>query len=358
MKILFHISIFFFLISCSNLQQQKSYITNKSDTTNLDTLTVEKKEKPQIQYTDKQLENYLDSIGRVSNSLLANKVSFVADSTFKNQLQINRFISASDFIKLKQAINEEEIDRKIAKNIFGKTQADSFYLEKDKTPITLISFDKNKNEFNEYAICLGYPDVSWSCKLYFFKKNKILSEHIIEHHYELELKNYKDNDGRTVIYYKENFGTGSGIWQFNFYFYKYYDDKLIPILNELENGNLQNPWGIRTFWLESFVQSINPLTLKMVFYQTILDNKGNRENIVNDSTFVKYTWDEISKRLVGNYENAKINKSQILTYYLADNELLFINVYYKILKSYLKDNVKRQPTLYYLNEVKNHNENN
>lgn len=362
MKHIFYLLTLLLLTSCGNRQQQGSVFT-KSDPTKTDTTTVDKEERLQIQFTDQQLENYLDSIGSLSTHLLADEVSFIADSTFKNQLQMDKVISESDFSTLKEVIkHEEEIDREIdietAKNIFGVIQIDSFYLETGKIPITLLSFDQNKNDLNEYAICLGNPNAEWSCKLYFFKGNRIIAQHIIEHHYGLELKHYKDSDGKTVVYYEENFGTGSGIWQFNFYFYKYYNNKLIPILNELESGNLQSPWGARIYWLEAFVTKTTPLTLKMVYYQELYDTTGIGHRIIDDSTFVQYAWNEKSKTLVGNYEKTKINKPQTLTYFLADNELLFINTYYKTLKACLKDKRKRQITLNYLNVVKNHYENN
>jgi hypothetical protein len=352
-KITFYILYLLFFTNCGNGGGQKNNIATEADTTK-----VTKEEKTKIQYTDQQLESYLDSIGNLPTYQLTSKVSFVADSTFKNQLQIDKLISVSDFAKLKQAIKQEKIDSKTAINIFGKIQVDSSYLEEDNIPVTLISFDKNKNDFNEYAICLGYPDMRWSCELYFFKQNKILALHRIEHHYGLEIEHYKDNDGKTIIYYKENFGTGTGIWQFNFYFYKYYDDKLIPILNILENGNLQMPWGARIFWFEAFVTKTTPLTLKMVYYQELYDTTEMGYRIIDDSTFVQYSWEEKSRTLVGNYDNAKINMPQILTYFLEENELLFINAYYQTLKDCLQDKVKRKLTLDYLNQIKNHYENN
>lgn len=360
MKIILYILTIFILTSCENPQQNGGSASAKSDTTKTDISSVDK---PQIQYSEQQLEYFLDSIGVLTSQSLADKVSFVADSTFKNHLQIDKLVSDPDFSKLKQAIKEkDEIDRlidiKTAKNIFGVVQVDSSYLETGKIPLTIISFDTNKYEFNEFAICLGYPNAGWSCKLYFFKGNRIIAQHIIEHHYGLEIKHYKDSDGKTVVYYKENFGTGSGIWQFNFYFYKYYDNKLIPILNELENGNLQGGWGARIYWLEAFVVKNNPLTMKMVYYQELYDTNGIGHRIVDDSTFVQYSWDEKTKSLLGSYEKSKINKHQILTYYLADNELLFINAYNKTLKACLKNKAKRQLTLGYLNRIKNHYDNN
>lgn len=360
MKITIYILTFFFLTSCGNHKKNSNVTSNKLNSIKTDTLSVEK---PQIQYNEEQLEYFLDSIGSMETQSLANKVSFTADSTFKNRLKMDKLISESDFSKLKQAIKEkDEIDRVIntntAKSIFGEIQVDSSFLEEGKIPITFYSFDKRKTDFNEYAICLGYPNMDWSCVLYFFNGNKIIAKHNIYHRYGLEIEHFKDSDDKTIIYYRENLSSGSGIWQFNFYFYKYYDGKLIPILNELENGNLQCCFGERIYWLESFIVKKNPLKMKMVYYQELYDTNGTGHRIINDSTFVQYIWDEKTKTLVGDYEKTKINKQQTLTYFLADTELLFINAYYKTLKYNLKDQTNRQLTLDYLNKIKNHFDNN
>jgi hypothetical protein len=354
MNIIFYILTIVLLTGCTNRQQQKNYVS-KIDTTN--TKPKGEKEKKQIQYTDVQLENYLDSIGKLSPTPLIDKVSFMADSIFKNQKQLDVTVEAQDFAKLKQGCKTEILDIKTVKSIFGDIQIDSSFQANGSMPVTFVSFDKNKYDFNEFAVCPGYADAAWGCDMYFFSANKIISKHNIEHRYGLELKHYKDIDGKTVIYYKENYQSGSGIWWFNFYFYKYYDNKLIPILNELENGNLQFPWSIRVLWLESFVQKTNPLTLKMVYYQEFADSIAS-PRFVDDSTFVQYRWDEKSKTLIGKYDNSKISKSQILTYYLEDNEILFINAYYKTLKACLQEKTMRQSTLNYLNKVKNHYDNN
>ncbi len=342
--------------NCNNEKKPKDNASlipkNKSDST-----IAEKKEKQLVQYTDKQLENFLDSIGKLSPTPFIDKVSFMTDSIFKTQKQLDVTINSKDFSKLKQGCKVEKLDIKTAKRIFGNIEIDSSYEVEGTIPLTFVSFDNNKADFKEFAVCPGYADAGWSCEMYFFSANKIISKHNIYHRYGLELKHYKDADGKTVIYYKENYQSGSGIWWFNFYFYKYYDNKLIPILNELENGNLQFPWSIRALWLESTVIKTSPLTLKMVYYQAFSDSSES-PNFINDSTLVQYTWDEKSKTLIGNYEKSKINKAQILTYYLEDNELLFINAYYKTLRSCLQDKIMRQPTLNYLNKVKNHYENN
>lgn len=343
-------------LSCNSGQtaSEKKQTADSSTVLNNDS-----ENKKQIIYSDKQLELFLDSIGELNTQPLLDKIGFYSDSIFKSHLQLSKIIPLPDFNKLRKAINSKEISIETAKRIFGDIQIDSTFIEKGTIPLTLYSFDKLKKELYEFAICLGYPEVSSGCDLYFFKSNKIISKHSIYHRYGLELKHYRDSDEKTVIYYKENYESGSGIWWFNFYFYKYYDDKLIPVLNELENGNLQSPWGLRVLWLESFVQKTNPLTIKMVYYQQLPDttNPDTRPKIINDSTIVTYNWDEKSKTFNGNYGKSKISKAQIYSYYLEDNEILFINSYYKTLKSSLLDKDKRKLTLNYLNEIKNYYEN-
>lgn len=344
------------MANCGNGHRQK-------DNIKLKTIDTTESVDNDLRYTEQQLETFLDSIGKLSPVLWADDISYLTDSTFKNKPQLNKVIPQKDFTKLKKTVlSDNEINRKIdvktAKSIFGEVAyIDSAFLVENVIPITIISFDKKIADFNEYAICLGCPGVSWNCILYFFKGNKIIAKHNVFHRYGLKIEHFKDTDNKTIIYYKENFGSGTGICQFNYYFYKFYDDRLIPILNELENGNF-NGWGSRRgFWFEALVTNTIPLTLKMVYHQLLYDTLNSDIKIIDDSTFVQYTWDEKTRTLIGNYNKSKINKFQILTYSFADNDLLFINTYYSILKNYLNDKTKRSKILKYLNDIKNNTEN-
>lgn len=349
MKLILYILTSLTLIGCNKYQKLTSQ-ENVIDSVQLKEKATEKEES--FRYSDRQLESFLDSIGNLPSQPLMDKVAFISDSIFKNQQQLNAEISSSDFEKLKKACKSGKIENETAKKIFGKIEDENARVEKGFIPLKFISFDKNKNNFSEFAVCPNYSDTEWSCVAYFFSGNKIIAKHNIYHRYGLELEHYTDADGKTVVYYKENYESGSGIWWFNFYFYKYYDNKLIPILNELENGNLQFPWGFRVFWLESTITKTNPLTLKMVYYQAFSDSVQS-PYFVNNSTFVQYAWDEKSKTLIGNYAKSKISKAKIMTFYVENNELLFINAYYELLKNNLKSKKFRQATLNYLNEVKN-----
>jgi len=307
-----------------------------------------------INYTDLQLVSFLDSIGKLSTNELMAKVGATSDSIFRNRQQLHKALSKVDFNKLKKAINAGIIDISLAKRIFGDADVDSVFKNNNTLALEMFSFDKNKNDFNEFAVCLGSADWAWSCVLYFFKSDTMIARHDIYHHYGLELKHFRDIDGRTLIYYKENFVSGSGIWWFNYNFYKYYDNKLIPVLNELENGNCQYPWGYRSWWLQSVVQNTKPLILKIVYNIQLPDTGANNLHLVNDSTFVRYIWDEKATSLIGNYDNNKLSKAQIMSFYVNDSEILFINAYYQTLKAALNNRSKRNAVLTYLNEVKNY----
>ncbi len=308
----------------------------------------------ETQYSDTQLEYFLDSIGRLPSETFMTGVSFHSDSIFKNQMALNDFLSPNDFLTLKKAVKSKSIDKVFAGKIFRNLETDSIYLKKDKLPLMFISFDQHKNDFNEFAVYIDNSNINEICNLYFFKSNALIAKHTINYRYGLSVDHFKDADGKTVVYYKENYESGSGIWWYNWYFYKYTDNKIIPILNELENSNLQYPWGLRVLRLESSILKTNPLIIKMVYSQELADTSDFRHTLVNDSTIIRYKWNESSQTLDCDYSNSKLSRAQILSWYLTDNELLFMNSFQRTLHENLNSATPiRNATLSYLNAVKN-----
>ncbi|WP_295655608.1 hypothetical protein [uncultured Mucilaginibacter sp.] len=316
------------------------------------------------QYTPQQLEAFLDSVGHLPTKPLADKVAFYADSVFKSQKQMDTIISPADMTILKHAIRKGVMAVSTARRIFRNKDIDSACNEKDifltykpgLIPVVFYPFDKNKNDFNEYAICIGDPGHCPNAALYFFKGNKIIALQDGYNRFGTDDGHYKDTDGKTVFYRVQEFAEGSGVGWFNYFFYKYDGDKLIPVLNELQNGNVQGPLGTRVIWLESTILKTNPLTIKMVYSQFGMKDDATipRESlIINDSTIVQYLWDEHTKTLQGQYAKSKISKARILSYYLEHNDFLFMNSYYSTLKAALRDKAKSKLILEYLNKVKN-----
>ncbi len=305
-------------------------------------------------YPESVLLSFLDSIEGLPTAFLVKQVDKQADSVFRSQIAINKTLSSATFEQLKAAIKNEIIEVGLAKAIFGAFQVDSAYLEQGFIPLSFFSFGPSKHAFKEFALCLGSTDMAWSCQLYFFQGNKLLSLHTIEHHYGLELRHYLDEEGKTMVYYTQNFGTGSGIWQFNYNFYRYDDSGLIPALNILQNGNLQSAWGMRIYWLKAYVKKTKPLSLGFEFYHELYDTNGLGHRILDKTALVKFKWDEASKQLKGDFSKAQINLDQTYAYYLGDNELLFINTHADLLRNCMKKPNQKIWALEYLNRMKNY----
>jgi len=335
---------------------------NRNHTTSSSKAAIEKSTNP-IHYSDRELEAFLDSIGKLPTQPLVDKVAFYADSVFLNQLPTSKTLSPEQFDLVQQAARTSVISISSAQRIFPDVAIDSICnasridLTYQKGLVPVVYYPFNREGFDEFALCIGDPEHCPNAVLYFFKGNKIIAKHDgYSRFFGLDLKHYKDSDGRTVVYYVHEFTEGSGVWWNNYFFYKYDGDTLLPILNELQNGNLQSPWGFRIFWLESTIQKENPLTIKMVYYVQLPDTTkpdlGSR--IIDDSTLVRYETSEPTKKLVARYQNSKITGSQVLSYYVEDNDLLFINSYYKTLKKALRDTGQKRATLNFLNEEKNY----
>jgi len=303
------------------------------------------------QYTDEELEFFLDSIAALSPEQWMDDVAFMPDSIFKNREPMNKVLSDLDFSQLQEAVEMSQMDTVAARHIFGNFQMPDNYLGEETIPMSFYFFETDDTSFTEFAVCPGGSMSDWECDLYFFNSNRIISKQHVYHRYGLELEHYKDADGKTTVYYKENYVSGSGVWWYNYYFYKYDGNKIVPILNELQNSNSNFPWGRRMFWLESSIEKTNPLTIKMV-YNVQFWTETEHVEIIRDSTVVVYNWDEKSRMLVGDYSKSKLSKAQILTYYVSTDEFLFINTRSGILKACLLDPTKREAALDYLDNVK------
>jgi len=295
-------------------------------------------EKPIAPYIDQKLESFLDNIGRLTSQSLADKTAFGADSVFKSIVQPDTMISSKDFEILRRAARKGVMAVKTARRIFKNDDisydcnAKGVFLtyKVGLIPVVYTPFNPDKSGFDEFALCIGDPGNCFAAALYFFKGNRVISKHEGYNRFADELSYYKDADGKTVVYYGKSFDSGTGVGWSNLFFYKYEGNKLIPVLNELQYANLlqPTPWGgSRSRWLKASILKTNPLTIKMVYHQYFFkstDSAGYDDgpDFINDSTIIKYKWDERSKTIQGLYATSKISKAQILSYYLFDNEYL------------------------------------
>ena len=303
----------------------------------------------ELRYKAAQLEEFLDSIGKLPSSNWAAQAAHLTDSIFRGQQRLKVKIADEDFSQLKKAIKAGSIAEGLVQKygwVYNKEM-----VEKGKLPVIAFSFNEKREEF---ALCFGNPDLDWECELYFFKSNQCIARHHIYHRYGLELAHFQDADGKTVVYYKENFESGTGVWWFDFYFYKYSGEALIPVLNVLQNGNISIMPAYSSRWLESTVLKTSPLTIKMTYYFNLGDKTLEEQQIINDSTIVTYAWDEKTQAFEGNYNDAKLSENQILSYNLASDPLFFLHSNYRVLKTCLqrKDQAKREAVLLYLDDLK------
>jgi len=352
------IIILFMLISCGNRAEAVQVASVESDTT--------------IQYTENELIAFLDSIGKLNPEAWVKELSMLVDSTLYNQTTLNYELTNADFEKLKNAIKEGVIDFDFAKRIFPELEVDSLFLFgdfKDKFPIELYSFDENEDDFKEFAILIGINGISLNSDVYFFNSKKIIAKHDIFYRYELELKHFKDESGKTVIYYNVCYGSGTGVWWYQFNFYQYNNEQLTPVLTEIQNINLQPFCLPRLYWIESKVVNEKPLQLKFVYsnqysnqFSDVLEGGvGDCPFIdfINDSTIVTYHIDTESGKFIPVFNDSKLNRNKLLSYFLADNwidnELLFINEHYDLFLNKLGKNdiIMYNAIMNYLNELKN-----
>lgn len=311
------------------------------------------------QYSAAVLTAFLDSIGALNNEQLRQQVAATPEHQFRSIKPLNKELSAAEFRALKKALAPKDIamgtwlDTALARQLFP-FPIDSNAIHDGSVAIGMRSFDRHRSDFNEFVVYIGDASLSQENDLYFFKGRKIIAWQHNYSRYGLELDHFKDADGKTVAYYKENFGSGTGIWQFNYYCYKYDGDHLLPALNLLENGNL-NGWGTdRQFWLEASMVQQQPLRIKFVYHFELADSTGQAISLYNDSTVVPFYWDKQQQVFAGRYPE-KFREAELYTYYLSNTDAYSINVYYKLLRAALAsgDAIQRSTVLHYLNGAKN-----
>lgn len=322
---------------------------------NKHTITEESPNRTQ-KYIEAELLSFLDSIGHIDPDIWVDSVRFTVDSVLQNQIQLNNQLSPKDLAVVMASKNTGKLDFAVAERIFpslknyeniGSKMVDNELL------IRFYPFANGGANFDEFAILIGDPNgMSWSNEVYFFKGNTIIARHDVFHRYGIEIEHFKNKEGETVIYYNVNYGSGTGIWWNAYHFYKYQGNKIIPLLTELKNINLQFPWSIRSYHIDSEILSKNPLKMKFV-YENQFVGAEQIVDFVRDSAIAVYVYNAEMKKYEPQFQKTGYNKYKQLSYYIEDNELLFVNAFYRELKADLdsNDNEKRDAVYLYLNEL-------
>lgn len=341
MKYYLVLLVLFVLVACNNQADD----TIQQDNSEMATDSVIKR-----QYSETELISFLDSIGKLNPDSWAATAAFYPDSVFRSQQKLNIFIADSDFELLKKQTSKDQINKDLFTKILPGEPIDTSFKDQGFLSVIIHSFSKKKYEKFALEINTG----GWESTVYFFDKNRIVAKHQIFHRYGLTIEHFDNEAGATVIYYRQNFESGTGIWWWNYNFFMYVDQTLIPVLNTLENANLQYPWSVRSFMYETAILKTNPLTFRAVYYNELHDTTTNDAvSLLDDSADYSFNWDSGRMEYTADFSKSTLNNNKILSYYLVSNEWLYINSNYDLLKAALNDKQKRSSVLVYLNEVKN-----
>ena len=299
-----------------------------------------------------ELRGFLDSIYSLDLTNLTEELAFTPDSVLNSHTDLNYKLTDKDFDTLKNSVNTKRIDRASAQRIFRGLPLDSLsesILLEGKLIVNLHL--QTKKDFSEFAVSIGHDD-RWENIVYFFVQNKAIARIRVFHRNGLDIQYFKSKNNKTVIFFPENFGRGTGIWWNQRNFYKFTNEKLIPVLNQIHDINLQFGWSYRACYIESEIIETSPLTFKYI-YQVELPFEKPVE-ILSDSTIVIYNFAAKLDKYIPNFTDDKLNQRKLLSYYLEESEFLFVQEYYDLLLTGLngKDKDKRAAVLYYLSQLK------
>ncbi len=271
-----------------------------------------------------KMQLFFDSIKNISSENLVQKAQFIADSTFHSFKVHNQSISKNNFKLLMQAVEKQEISYNQFNRIFN-FKIDAYFTNSGKIQIRFFSFCK-KDSLQHYAIVLGNKDLTWESKVFFFERDRLISEHNVFHKYGLELDFFLDLDMQPIVYYSFNFESGTGVWWFNYFFYKFSNGTIEPVLNILQRSNLNFPLQNRIYSYEAELINFLPLTFKVKYLQEIFGENGKSLQLINDSSIFVYRWNSNFNKFLPDSHN-KLSHYQIISYYLGETDFLFIKTH-------------------------------
>ena len=177
--------------------------------------------------------------------------------------------------------------------------------------------------------------------------------------YGLDLKHFKDETDKTVIYYGVCYSKGNNIGRSRFYFFQYNKDRLIPVLTEIQWNFFYLAFG-RAFGIAAEIVNERPLQLKFTYENQFCFYYGSEPEILleleffKDSTVVSYHWDSQTETYTPDFNGTKLNRNKMLSYYpFGGNDILFVNTHYDLFINGLNGNDEemRKAILIYLDRI-------
>ena len=206
-------------------------------------------------------------------------------------------------------------------------------------------------DFDEYAVVIGAYSAFYESDIYIFKGDKMLRKHRVFHKGGLDIKHFKGPDGKTIMYYNHIFGSESGIYQANTFFYQLDGEQVKPVLNLPQSSYNYTGLAYRSYSFQSEKVDSNEMSLKFQadgnFTDYVNDLKANYEK---ERGLMVFDWDNSCQCFTSASSNL-LHLYKLATYTMADNNLLFINLYADELKTLLDHDYKNEMVLIYLYSV-------
>lgn len=206
----------------------------------------------------------------------------------------------SDFQALTTALSDTDaaflgywLPLHVAQRIFP-FPLDTSFIEDGQIQIDSISLSSN-GSFRHFAVVIGTGYAADHNDLYFFNGTRMLGAVHNYHRYGLDHGHFKRPDGTAVFHLVQCLASGTGIWQFNRYFFQITDDSMYPVLNVMERSNLHGWQSPRYLWYLSELRGTDPLTYRYVHHTTLVDTGNQEVALAADSGYLRFHWDPIGQ---------------------------------------------------------------
>jgi hypothetical protein len=258
------------------------------------------------------------------------------DSIFMEMQRPNRYLNRRDFTLLQNAVTGLTIPARELRAILPEWKApDSL---KGSVPVKCYAFDP---PFNQYALVFG-STLGWSHQVFFFTGNQLVGVKEIFHKNGLEIRHFKNPQRETVVYIAQCIESGTGIWQYNWFFFKYQSGQIVPVLNVLKESNKFLPGESRSFAYESKFVAPSPFTLTADYEVLLPDLQSSPVRLRKMTENHAYTYSRENGELTRNKAAAALSAAQMTALHVYAREELFIHAFATHLKTALMEGNLRQ----------------
>ena len=300
----------------------------------------------------------IEKVLELDRTLLITHDRTVVDSFFLSHTVYNIEMTDNDYEQLKNGCRARNLPMDFLHKILPDYIPDpEIYIDVERSvyPVDYYVFSENQNSFDYYVVIPEKGGAS-SFSAYFFKGKTLIERHDIYQDEFLKIEYFKTDFGACVIYYPQLFISITGSFWENYFFYRYTDDnRLIPVLNELHTSHFTMPWNAKTFLYDTEITNVNPLKIAMRYELSVTNMETREQELwMTESTETSYKWNDSLQQYIPDFQNKLFDRDRIASFYLFQNELLFIHCFADELKQMLlgKDPEKSRLTSSYLNKVR------